>query len=99
MKYITLTASEMVDGKKIQLGSQENFPIAETMEDLLEMETLDCGCNQAEVVACFNAGWKVKSQVKLRAVADPTKPTSVFKKISEAKQNEILELARKQGLL
>ena len=41
MKYVTLTASETVDGKKKEIAKQENFPIAETIADVLAMENED----------------------------------------------------------
>lgn len=96
MKYITLVASEMVDGNKVELGRCEKFPIAEKLEDILDMGNQDNGWNDDEIVACFNSGAKVKRQAQLRAVTDPKAPSSIFKKLSVEKQNELL---RKEGLL
>lgn len=96
MKFITLIASEMVDGNKVELGRVEKFPIAETTEDILDMGNQDNGWNDAEIVACFNYGSKVKKQAQLRSGADPKAPSTIFKKLSAEKQNELLKGA---GLL
>jgi hypothetical protein len=99
MKYITLTASEMVDGNKVELGRQENFPVAETIKDVEDMENEGNGWNTDEIVACFNYGSKVKRQAQLRTATDPKAPSTVFKKAGREKQDAILALAREKGLL
>ena len=99
MKLITLTASETIDGKKVELGREENFPVPETLDEVIGMSDLDNGCSDDEIVACFVYGWKVMKQRQLRSGADPKKPVTIFKKINLAKQDEILEMARKAGLL
>jgi hypothetical protein len=99
MKLIKLTASEVVDGKKVQLGEIANFPVPETLDDVLAMEDRDDGCNAEEIVACFNYGWKVKSQAKLRSGTDSKSNVSVFKKAGPDVQAKIMELAKEQGLL
>lgn len=99
MKQITLTASEVIDGKRVELGKQENFPVPETVDEVIGMSDRDDGCSDNEIVSCFVYGWKVMKQRQLRSGADPKKPVTIFKKTSETKQNEILELARKAGLL
>jgi hypothetical protein len=96
MKYITLVASEMVDGGKVELGRIEKFPVPQTVDEVVGMADLDDGCNDDEIVSCFNYGWKVKSQAKLRSGADPKSPASIFKKLSKERQDEIL---KKEGLL
>lgn len=99
MKFITLTASEVIDGVKVELGKIEKFPVAETFADIQAMEDLDNGCNEEEAVSAFNSGWKVKSQAKIRSGSDPKAPSTVFKKASREKQDAILKLAKEQGLL
>lgn len=99
MKFITLTASEVVDGSKVELGRQEQFPVAETLDDVIAMSDQDNGWNEAEIVACFNYGSKVKRQSQLRSGADTKAPSTVFKKAPKDKQEAILALAREKGLL
>ena len=100
MKLITLKTNEMVDGQRVPVGEViENFPIPESLEELIVMTEAPAKLTEAEVVACFVYGWKVKNRAKAKNGVDPTKPVSVFKKAGEAKQNEILELARREGLL
>jgi hypothetical protein len=99
MKLITLVASEVIDGKKVQLGKLENFPVPETLQDVLAMEDRDDGCNSDEIVSCFNYGWKVKSQARIRAGSDPKSPVAIFKKVANDKQAAIMEMAKAQGLL
>lgn len=99
MKYITLVASEIVDGQKVELGRQEHFPVAETLADIEDMGNQDNGWNDDEIVACFNSGAKVKRQAQLRQGSDPKSPMAIFKKAGHDKQNKLLELAKEQGLL
>ena len=99
MKFITLTASEVIDGNKVELGKIENFPVPETVDEVIGMSNRDDGCSDEEIVSAFNYGWKVKSQAKIRTGADPKSPVAQFKKISGDKQAKLLELAREQGLL
>ena len=96
MKYITLIASETRDGKKVEIGKQDLFPIAETMDDITNISNEDNGWNVEEIVACFNYGSRVKRQTQLRALAEAPTNVKIFKGLSEAKQNELL---RKHGLL
>ena len=96
MKYITLIASETRDGKKVEIGKQENFPIAESMADVTAMTDEDNGWNPEEIIACFNYGSRVKRQTQLRALAEAPTNVKIFKGLSEAKQNELL---REHGLL
>lgn len=96
MKYITLTASEVVNGTKTEVGKQENFPIAETIADVLAMENEDNGWNAEEIVACFNYGSRVKRQTQLRTQAEAPTNVKLFKGLSAAKQEEIL---RAHGLI
>ncbi len=96
MKFITLVASEMVDGSKVELGRIEKFPIPETVDEVVGMADLDDGCNDMEIVSAFNYGWKVKTQAKLRTGINPKAPTTIFKKLSPEKRNELLKGA---GLL
>lgn len=98
MKFITLIASETVNGSKVEVGKQDNFPIAETIQDILAMENEDHGWNSEEIVACFNYGSRVKRQTQLRADAKTPPSTNVklFKNLSAEKQEEIL---REHGLL
>ena len=96
MKYITLTASETSNGSKVEIAKQENFPIAETLQDVLAMESEDKGWNAEEIVAAFNYGSRVKRQTQLRAQAEAPTNVKVFKGLSQAKQEEIL---RQHGLI
>ena len=96
MEYITLVAHEVVDGKKKEIGKQEKFPIAVTLDDVLAMENEDNGWNAEEIVACFNYGSRVKRQTQLRAQSDTPSNVKVFRGLSEAKQEEIL---RQHGLI
>lgn len=96
MEYITLVASEVVDGKKKEIGKQEHFPIAETIQDVLAMENEDNGWNAEEIVACFNYGSRVKRQTQLRAQAEVPTFVKRFKTLSEAEQEKIL---RQHGLI
>ena len=96
MKYITLIASETKDGKKVEIGKQENFPIAENLNDVLAFENEDHGWNGDEIVACFNYGSRVKRQTQLRAASEAPSNVKTFKALSAAKQEEIL---RAHGLL
>jgi len=96
MKYITLIASETRDGKKVEIGKQEQFPIAVDIADVIDMVNQDNGWNNDEIVACFNYGSRVKRQTQLRALAEAPTNVKIFKGLSEAKQNELL---REHGLL
>lgn len=96
MKLITLVAQEVVDGKKKEIAKQDNFPIAETIADVLAMPDQDNGWNEEEIVACFNYGSRVKRQTQLRAQSLTPTNVKVFKGLSAAKQEEIL---RAHGLL
>ena len=96
MKYVTLIASETKDGKKVEIGKQELFPIAETMDDVSAMTAEDNGWNDDEIIACFNYGSRVKRQTQLRALAEAPTNVKLFKNLSSAKQEEIL---RAHGLL
>ena len=91
MQYVTLVASEVVDGKKKEIAKQEKFPIAETIEDVLAMESEDLGWNAEEIVACFNYGSRVKRQTQLRAQSEAPSNVKLFKNLSAAKQEEILK--------
>jgi hypothetical protein len=96
MKFITLVASEVVDGKKKEIAKQDKFPIAESIADVLAMESEDLGWNAEEIVACFNYGSRVKRQTQLRADSEAPSNVKVFKNLSAAKQEEIL---REHGLI
>ncbi len=100
MKRITLVASEMVDGKKVELGRDENFPECESLDDIITLqESIDgnpAEMTEPQIVGAFNGGNKVRRQASLRSASDPKSPTSIFKKLSVEKQNEML---RKMGLL
>lgn len=96
MKYVTLEAGETKDGKKVVVAKQENFPIAETLDDIPKFEDIDNGWNADEIVACFNYGSRVKRQTQLRAQSDTPSNIKLFKGLSVDKQNEIL---RAHGLL
>lgn len=96
MQYITLVASELVDGKKKEIAKQDNFPIAETIADVLAMTDQDNGWNEEEIVACFNYGSRVKRQTQLRAQSEAPSNVKLFKNLSAAKQEEIL---RAHGLI
>ena len=96
MKYITLEASENKEGKKVLIAKQDNFPIAESINDIVEMENLDNGWNVEEIVAAFNYGSRVKRQTQLRSQAEAPSNVKLFKNLSSAKQEEIL---RQHGLL
>lgn len=96
MKYITLEAGETKDGKKVLVASQERFPIAESLDDVLAMENEDHGWNVEEIVAAFNYGSRVKRQTQLRASMETPTFVKVFKNISSEKQEAIL---REHGLL
>ena len=96
MQYITLIASEVIDGKKKEVGKQENFPIAETIADVLAMENEDNGWNTDEIVACFNYGSRVKRQTQLRTQSETPSNVKLFKGLSPARQEEIL---KQHGLL
>lgn len=91
MKLITLVASETVNGKKVEVAKQENFPIAETITDVLEMVNQDNGWNEVEIVACFNYGSRVKRQTQLRTQSETPSNLKLFKGLSAAKQEEILK--------
>lgn len=91
MKYITLVASEVVNGKKTETGKQDNFPIAESIADVLAMENEDLGWNAEEIVACFNYGSRVKRQTQLRAKTEVTANVKLFKNLSIAEQEAILK--------
>ena len=96
MKYITLEAGETKDGKKVTVAKQENFPIAETVNDVCAMTEEDNGWNEDEIVACFNYGSRVKRQTQLRAQSETPSNVKTFKALSAAKQEEIL---RAHGLI
>lgn len=96
MKYVKLVAQETVNGKKIEVGSQENFPIAESIKDVLAMSDEDNGWNEEEIVAAFNYGSRVKRQTQLRANAAAPSNVKLFKGLSSEKQEEIL---RQHGLI
>ena len=96
MQYITLVASEVVDGKKKEVAKQENFPIAETIADILAMENEDHGWNTDEIVACFNYGSRVKRQTQLRSESEAPSNVKLFKNLCPARQEEIL---KQHGLL
>ena len=96
MQYVTLVASEVVDGKKKEIAKQEKFPIADTIADVLAMESEDRGWNAEEIVACFNYGSRVKRQTQLRAQSEAPNNVKLFKNLSPAKQEEIL---REHGLI
>lgn len=91
MKYITLEAGETKDGKKVVVAKQENFPIAESIEDILKFENEDNGWNAEEIVAAFNYGSRVKRQTQLRAQSEAPSNVKLFKNLSAAKQEEILK--------
>ena len=91
MQYITLTASEVVDGKKKEIAKQDKFPIAETIADVLAMESEDLGWNAEEIVGCFNCGSRVKRQTQLRADSEAPSNVKIFKGLSQARQLEILK--------
>ena len=91
MQYITLTASEVVDCKKKEIAKQDKFPIAETIADVLAMESEDLGWNAEEIVACFNYGSRVKRQTQLRADSEAPSNVKIFKGLSQARQLEILK--------
>lgn len=91
MKYVTLTASETVNGKKVEIAKQDNFPIAETIADVLDMVNQDNGWNEEETIACFNYGSRVKRQTQLRAQSEAPSNIKLFKGLSTAKQEEILK--------
>lgn len=96
MKYVTLVASETKDGKKVEIARQANFPIAETFDDVLAMSDEDNGWNEAEIVACFNYGSRVRRQTQLRAQSETPNNVKTFKALSPEKQEEIL---RAHGLI
>ena len=96
MKYVTLEAGETKDGKKIVVAKQENFPIAETLDDILAFENEDNGWNTDEIVAAFNYGSRVKRQTQLRAQSEAPSLVKTFKALTAAKQDEIL---RAHGLI
>jgi hypothetical protein len=96
MKFIELVASEVVNGKKVTIAKQANFPIAETFADLAAMENEDHGWNTEEIVACFNYGSRVKRQTQLRAQNEVPTNLKLFKALSTDKQEAIL---REHGLL
>ena len=96
MKYVTLEAGETKDGKKIVVAKQENFPIAESLNDILAFENEDHGWNTDEIVAAFNYGSRVKRQTQLRAQSEAPSLVKTFKALSAAKQDEIL---RAHGLI
>ena len=96
MQYVTLIAHENVDGKKVEVGKEEKFPIADTIADVLAMVNEDSGWNEEEIVAAFNYGSRVKRQTQLRAKAAAPTNVKLFKGLSAAKQEEIL---RQHGLI
>jgi hypothetical protein len=91
MKYVTLTASEVVNGKKVTIASQEKFPIAESLLDMQSMENEDNGWDAAEIVACFNYGSRVKRQTQLRAQSETPDNVKLFKGLSASDQEKILK--------
>ena len=91
MQYITLTASEVVDGKKKEIAKQDKFPIADSLDDVLGMVNEDNGWNEEEIVACFNYGSRVKRQSQLRAESETPTNLKVFKSLSAEKQAELLK--------
>lgn len=96
MEFITLVASELVDGKKKEIAKQEKFPIATTIADVLAMVNEDNGWNEEEIVACFNYGSRVKRQTQLRAQSEAPTNVKIFKGLSSAEQEKIL---REHGLI
>ena len=97
MKRVTLTASEVINKVKVVQGTQENFPIPETVDEVVHMTDLDDGCDEAEIVSCFNYGWRVKSQAKLRGAktkVEDTPQVKAFKALSPAKQAEIMAASK-----
>lgn len=91
MKLIKLVASETKDGKKVEIASQENFPIAESLADVIAMDAQDNGWNLDEIVACFNYGSRVKRQTQLRAQSEAPTNVKLFKNLSSAQQEAILK--------
>jgi len=96
MKYVTLIASETVNGVKVELAKQERFPIAETIQDIIAMVDEDNGWNLEETISAFNAGSRVKRQTQLRTGAEAPTNVKLFKGLSQSKQEEIL---RQHGLI
>jgi hypothetical protein len=87
MKHITLIANDK-DGN--ELGKQENFPIAETLDDILAMVNEDNGWNEEEIVSCFNAGSRVKRQTQLRGSKPENENVKAFKKLTPEQQAALL---------
>jgi hypothetical protein len=92
MKYIRLEAKNAAGQL---LGVDEHFPIAETIEDVLEMENLDNGWNASEIVACFNYGSRVKRQVQLRGGSTMTEEDKAFRALSPEQKKAALEAIKK----
>lgn len=100
MKRITLIACEMVDGNKLELGRDENFPVCESLEDIITLQEGDKSeMTEAQIVGAFNSGNKVRKQASLRNPGKKTDtvPVATFKKLTPEQQNELL--AKLAGLL
>lgn len=86
MKTVTIKAYQGKGEDKVFCGEQEQ-DLPETIAELVE------NFDDAEVLACFIYGFKVKIQQQLRT---PTSSPTVneFKKYSKADQDEALRLLR-----
>ena len=105
MKRITLVCHERTGegNAKVKVGEIENFPILENLDELQDLlddpygpETKD------EFVAAFNSGWRVMGQRKLKtpkAKTPLTPQAKVFANADKSKQDAIIEMAKKAGLL
>ena len=105
MKRITLKRNEKTgeNGEKVFVGEIENFPILESLDEIDDLLADPYGPEtKAEFVAAFNSGWRVMGQRKLASpkVKKPlTAAEKAFANTDKSKQDAILEMARKAGLL
>ena len=105
MKRITLKCHEKTGegNAKVFVGEIENFPILESLDEIDDLLADDYGPEtKDEFVAAFNSGWRVMGQRKLKTPktkAPLTAAEKVFANTDKSKQDAILEMARKAGLL
>lgn len=94
MKRIVLVAHELVDGKKVELGRDEDFPVCESVGDIMDLcDGASPEMTEAQVIGAFNSGNKVRRQASLRSPAkkQPDSPAVIaFKKASPDEQTAML---------
>ena len=76
MEYVTLEAGETRDGKKVVIATQDRFPIAENIDDIIEMANEDHGWNTDEIVAAYQSDQRstaISKKLELERQADASR--------------------------